>query len=71
VPVPKRPATLGVPLLVATLLRAGDYKSADGSVRRLFTGTSADMAVALSSLGMGHVARAGSAVRRPSRSIVT
>ena len=31
----------------------------------LFTGTSADMAVALSSLSMGQVAGAGSAVRRP------
>jgi hypothetical protein len=39
----------------------------DGRVlgSRLFTGISADMTVVLSSLGMGHVARAGSAVHRP------
>jgi probable F420-dependent oxidoreductase len=53
------PATLGVALLVQRFFEWGDYKTADGSARRFFTGTSADMvadATALSSLGVGHVA---------------
>jgi probable F420-dependent oxidoreductase len=53
------PATLGVALLVQGFFEWGDYKTADRSARRLFTGTSGDMAAdaaALSSLGVGHVA---------------
>jgi len=53
------PATLGVALLVQGFFEWGDYRTADGSARRFFTGTSADMAAdaaALSSLGVGHVA---------------
>lgn len=53
------PATLGLALLVQDFFEWGDYKTADGSARRFFTGTSADMAAdaaALSSLGVGHVA---------------
>jgi probable F420-dependent oxidoreductase len=53
------PATLGVALLVQGFFEWGSYKTADGTARRFFTGTSADMAAdahALSSLGVGHVA---------------
>src|SRR5215470_13723933 len=53
------PATLGFALLVQGFFEWGDYKTADGSARRFFTGTSADMAAdaaALLSLGVGHVA---------------
>ena len=53
------PATLGVALLVQGFFEWGDYRTADGSARRLFTGTSTDMAAdatALSSLGVSHVA---------------
>jgi probable F420-dependent oxidoreductase len=53
------PTTLGVALLVQRFFEWGDYQTADGSARRLFTGTSAEMASdadALSSLGVCHVA---------------
>jgi len=53
------PATLGVALLVQGFFEWGDCKTADGTARRLFTGTSADMAAdaaTLSSLGVGHAA---------------
>jgi len=53
------PATLGVALLVQGFFEWGDHKTADGSARRLFTGSSADMAAdaaALAALGVGHVA---------------
>jgi probable F420-dependent oxidoreductase len=53
------PATLGLALLVQGFFEWGNYKTTDGSARRFFTGTSADMAAdaaALSSLGVGHVA---------------
>jgi hypothetical protein len=51
------PTTLGAAVLVQGFFEWGDYKTVDGSARRLFTGTSADMAAAtLSSLGVGHVA---------------
>src|SRR5262245_9410942 len=53
------PATLGLALLVQDFFEWGDHRTADGSARRFFTGTSADMAAdaaALSSLGVGHVA---------------
>jgi probable F420-dependent oxidoreductase len=53
------PASLGVALLVQGFFEWGDYGTADGSARRLFTGTSTDMAAdatALSSLGVSHVA---------------
>jgi probable F420-dependent oxidoreductase len=53
------PDTLGVALLVQGYFEWGSYATADGSARRLFTGTSADMAAdaaALASLGVGHVA---------------
>jgi probable F420-dependent oxidoreductase len=53
------PATLGIALLVQGFFEWGSYKTADGTARRFFTGTSADMAAdarALSSLGVGHVA---------------
>jgi probable F420-dependent oxidoreductase len=55
----REPASLGVALLVQGYFEWGGYKTADGSARRLFTGSSADMvadAAALSSLGVGHVA---------------
>ena len=38
------PASLGVALLVQDFFEWGDYKTQDGSARRMFTGTSADMA---------------------------
>jgi probable F420-dependent oxidoreductase len=53
------PATLAVALLVQDYFEWGAYKIRDGSARRLFTGTSADMAAdaeALSAIGIGHVA---------------
>jgi probable F420-dependent oxidoreductase len=53
------PASLGVALLVQDFFEWGDYKTADSSARRLFTGTSPDMAAdaaALSALGVGHAA---------------
>src|SRR5262245_41423471 len=53
------PATLGLALLVQDFFEWGDHRTADGSARRFFTGTSGDMAAdaaALSSLGVGHVA---------------
>jgi probable F420-dependent oxidoreductase len=53
------PASLGVALLVQDFFEWGDYKTQDGSARRMFTGTSADMAAdaeALSAAGVGHVA---------------
>jgi probable F420-dependent oxidoreductase len=52
------PATLGVALLVQGFFEWGDYNTPDGTARRLFTGSSADMAADaanLSSLGVGHV----------------
>jgi alkanesulfonate monooxygenase SsuD/methylene tetrahydromethanopterin reductase-like flavin-dependent oxidoreductase (luciferase family) len=53
------PATLGLAMLVQGYFEWGSYKTNDGSARRLFTGTSADMAAdaeALSAIGMSHVA---------------
>ncbi len=53
------PATLGLALLVQGFFEWGAYKTNDGSARRLFTGTSADMAAdaeALAAIGMSHVA---------------
>jgi probable F420-dependent oxidoreductase len=53
------PASLGLALLVQDPFEWGDYRTPDGTARRFFTGTSADMAAdaaALSSLGVGHVA---------------
>jgi probable F420-dependent oxidoreductase len=53
------PASLGVALLVQDFFEWGDHKTQDGSARRMFTGTSADMAAdaeALSAAGVGHVA---------------
>jgi hypothetical protein len=46
-------------LLVQGFFEWGDYKTSDGSARRLFTGSSAEMAAdaaALSAIGVGHVA---------------
>jgi probable F420-dependent oxidoreductase len=53
------PASLGVSLLVQDVFDWGRHKTQDGSARRMFTGTSAEMAAdaeALSALGVGHVA---------------
>lgn len=53
------PASLGVALLVQDFFEWGEHKTQDGSARRMFTGTSADMAAdaaALSAAGVGHVA---------------
>lgn len=51
------PATLGVGLLVQNYFEWGDYRTNDGSARRMFTGTSAQMvedARALSKIGVTH-----------------
>lgn len=51
-------ASLGVGLLVQNFFEWGDYKINDGSARRMFTGTSAQMAEdarALEKIGVGHV----------------
>jgi len=53
------PASLAVALLVQDFFEWGLHKTQDGSARRLFTGSSADMAAdaaALSAAGVGHVA---------------
>ena len=53
------PTSLGVALLVQDFFEWGQHKTQDGSARRMFTGTSADMAAdaaALDALGVGHVA---------------
>jgi probable F420-dependent oxidoreductase len=53
------PASLGISLLVQDVFDWGQHKTQDGSARRMFTGTSADMAedaAALSALGVGHAA---------------
>jgi hypothetical protein len=53
------PAGLGVALLVQDFFEWAEHKTQDGSARRMFTGTSADMAAdaaALSTAGVGHVA---------------
>jgi probable F420-dependent oxidoreductase len=53
------PATMDVALLVQDHFEWGTYKTPDGSARRMFTGSSADMtadAAALSAIGVGHVA---------------
>ncbi|MEZ5817047.1 MAG: LLM class F420-dependent oxidoreductase [Hyphomicrobiaceae bacterium] len=53
------PQTLGISLLVQDHFEWGDHKTADGSGRRMFTGSSDDMladAEALGSIGVGHVA---------------
>jgi probable F420-dependent oxidoreductase len=53
------PATLGLALLVQDFFEWSSQKTLDGSARRLFTGTSADMAAdaaALSQIGFTHVA---------------
>ncbi len=51
------PATLGYGLLVQGHFEWGDHKIADGTARRMFTGTSDDMladAEALTKIGVGH-----------------
>jgi probable F420-dependent oxidoreductase len=53
------PATLGFALLVQDFFEWAPHKTQDGSARRMFTGTSADMAAdaaALEALGVDHVA---------------
>jgi probable F420-dependent oxidoreductase len=53
------PATIDLALLVQDHFEWGVYKTQDGSARRMFTGTSADMAAdaaALSAIGVRHVA---------------
>lgn len=53
------PTALGVALLVQDFFEWGQHKTQDGSARRMFTGTSADMAAdaaALDALGVQHVA---------------
>lgn len=53
------PSTLGFSLLVQDYFEWGTHKVADGSGRRMFTGTSDDMladAAALSAAGVGHAA---------------
>lgn len=53
------PATLDLALLVQDVFDWGSHKIQDGSARRMFTGTSADMtadAAALSAIGVRHVA---------------
>ena len=53
------PKSLGISLLVQDFFEWGAHKTQDGSARRLFTGTSADMAAdaaALTAVGVGHVA---------------
>ena len=53
------PTALGVALLVQDFFEWGQHKTQDGSARRMFTGTSADIvgdAAALETLGVGHVA---------------
>ena len=53
------PASLAVALLVQDFFEWGSHHTQDGSARRLFTGSSADMAAdaaALSAAGVGHVA---------------
>jgi probable F420-dependent oxidoreductase len=53
------PTALGVALLVQDFFEWGQHKTQDGTARRMFTGTSADMvgdASALETLGVGHVA---------------
>ena len=53
------PATLGFALLVQDVFEWEEHSIADGTQRRIFTGTSADMvedAEALAALGVGHVA---------------
>lgn len=53
------PATLGFALLVQDFFEWGDYQVADGSARRMFTGTSDNMledAEALTAAGVSHAA---------------
>lgn len=53
------PSTLGLALLVQDVFEWGEHRITDGSARRMFTGTSAQMAddaAALSGIGVGHVA---------------
>jgi len=53
------PKSMGVALLVQNFFEWEPYKIADGSARRLFTGTSAEMAAdakALEEVGVGYVA---------------
>jgi probable F420-dependent oxidoreductase len=53
------PASLGVTLLVQDFFEWSSHKTQDGSARRMFTGTSADMAAdaaALSAIGVSHAA---------------
>ena len=53
------PASLGITLLVQDVFDWGPHKTQDGSARRMFTGSSADMAAdaaALAALGVGHAA---------------
>jgi probable F420-dependent oxidoreductase len=51
------PASIGLGLLVQNFFEWGEYKTQDGSARRMLTGTSANMiedAAALSAAGLGH-----------------
>jgi probable F420-dependent oxidoreductase len=53
------PASLGTTLLVQDVFDWGQHKTQDGSARRMFTGSSADMAAdaaALSAIGVSHAA---------------
>ena len=53
------PATVGMALIAQSPFEWGSFKTQDGSARRMFTGTSAEMLAdwaALENLGVGHVA---------------
>lgn len=53
------PATIGMSLIAQSPFEWGTFKTQDGSARRMFAGTSADMLsdwAALEALGVGHVA---------------
>ena len=61
------PASLGVALLVQDFFEWGDYKTQDGSARRMFTGTSADMAADAAALSAVGRRPCGAAARRRRR----
>lgn len=53
------PASVGMSLIAQSSFEWGDHKTQDGSARRMFTGSSAEMLAdwaALENLGVGHVA---------------
>jgi probable F420-dependent oxidoreductase len=55
----REPASIGLALLVQNFFEWGDYTTQDGTARRMFTGTSADMledAESLEDIGLSHVA---------------